>query len=64
VTFVNLENMMNLVREIGVERFLAELSALIAEDLLCWPLFDRTPRVAAHSHDGVIELMPTSDAIA
>jgi ornithine cyclodeaminase len=26
-----------------------------------WPAFDKTPRVASHSAEGVIELMPTSD---
>lgn len=64
VPFVSVENMMNLVRDIGVERFLTELSLYIAEDFRRWPLFDKTPRVAAHSRDGVIELMPTSDGIA
>lgn len=63
VPFVSVENMMNLVRDIGVERFLTELSGKIAEDFRRWPLFDKTPRVAAHSRDGVIELMPTSDGI-
>ena len=64
VPFVSVENMMNLVREVGVERFLTDLSDMIAEDFRRWPLFDKTPRVAAHSRDGVIELMPTSDGIA
>ena len=64
VPFVSVENMMNLVRDIGVERFMTELSLYIAEDFRRWPLFDKTPRVAAHSRDGVIELMPTSDGIA
>lgn len=64
VPFVSVENMMNLVRDIGVERFLTELSTCIEEDFRRWPLFDKTPRVAAHSRDGVIELMPTSDGIA
>jgi ornithine cyclodeaminase len=64
VPFVSVENMMNLVRDIGVERFLTELSLYIAEDFRRWPLFDKTPRVASHSRDGVIELMPTSDGIA
>lgn len=64
VPFVSVENMMNLVRDIGVERFLTELSEVIAEDFRRWPLFDKTPRIAAHSSNGVIELMPTSDGIA
>ena len=59
VPFVSVENMMNLVRDIGVDRFMTELSLYIAEDFRRWPLFDKTPRVAAHSRDGVIELMPT-----
>lgn len=64
VPFVSVENMMNLVRETGVERFLTELSAQIEQDFRRWPLFDKTPRVAVHSRDGVIELMPTSDGIS
>ncbi|MFO1202495.1 MAG: ornithine cyclodeaminase [Tabrizicola sp.] len=64
VPFVSVENMMNLVRETGVERFLTDLSAQIEQDFRRWPLFDKTPRVAAHSRDGVIELMPTSDGIS
>lgn len=64
VPFVSVENMMKLVRDIGVERFLTDLSGYIADDFRRWPLFDKTPRVAAHSRDGVIELMPTSDGIA
>lgn len=64
VPFVSVGNMMNLVRDIGVERFLTELSLYIAEDFRRWPLFDKTSRVAAHSLDGVIELMPTSDGNA
>ena len=46
---------------IGVERFLTDLAAYIEEDFRRWELFDKTPRVASHSTDGVIELMPTSD---
>jgi ornithine cyclodeaminase len=33
----------------------------VEEDFRRWPRFDKKPRVASHSHDGVIELMPTSD---
>jgi ornithine cyclodeaminase len=61
VPFVSVENMMRLVHTIGLERMLVEMADYIEEDFRRWPLFDKTPRVAAHSADGVIELMPTSD---
>lgn len=61
VPFVSVDNMMRLVLSIGVERFLVELANYIEEDFRRWPTFDKTPRVASHSADGVIELMPTSD---
>ncbi|WP_315918098.1 ornithine cyclodeaminase [Mesorhizobium sp. SP-1A] len=61
VPFVNVDNMMKLVLAIGVERFLTELAAFVEADFKRWELFDKTPRVASHSAEGVIELMPTSD---
>ena len=61
VPFVSVENMMRIVHEIGVEQFLVELAGYIEDDFRRWPLFDKTPRVASHSQEGVIELMPTSD---
>ena len=61
VPFVSVDNMMRLVLSIGVETFLTELAGTIEEDFRRWPDFDKTPRVASHSVDGVIELMPTSD---
>ncbi len=61
VPFVSVENMMNLVLATGVETFLTELAAYIEEDFRRWEAFDKTARVASHSTDGVIELMPTSD---
>ncbi len=61
VPFVSVEDMMRIVHDIGVERFLSELAGYIEEDFRRWELFDKTPRVAVHSTDGVIELMPTSD---
>ncbi|RWB24753.1 ornithine cyclodeaminase [Mesorhizobium sp.] len=61
VPFVSVDNMMKLVLATGVERFLTDLAGYIEEDFRRWELFDKTPRVASHSADGVIELMPTSD---
>ena len=61
VPFVSVDHMMKLVLNIGVDVFLKELAAYVEEDFRRWELFDKTPRVAAHSDVGVIELMPTSD---
>ena len=61
VPFVSVENMMRLVHHIGVETMLVELTDVIEADFRRWELFDKTPRVASHSREGVIELMPTSD---
>ena len=61
VPFVSVDHMMRIVWAIGVERMITELAAYIEEDFRRWELFDKTPRIAAHSAEGVIELMPTSD---
>jgi ornithine cyclodeaminase len=61
VPFVSVDHMMKLVLEIGVERFLVELAGYIEADFRRWESFDKTPRIASHSTEGVIELMPTSD---
>lgn len=61
VPFVSVDHMMKLVLKIGVERFLIELAEAIEADFRRWELFDKTARIATHSDDGVIELMPTSD---
>ncbi len=61
IPFVSVENMMRLVHHIGVETLLEELAGVVEGDFRRWELFDKTPRVASHSREGVIELMPTSD---
>jgi len=61
VPFVSVDNMMRIVWTIGVERMIADLAAYIEEDFRRWEVFDKTPRIPAHSAEGVIELMPTSD---
>lgn len=61
VPFVSVDNMMNIVNAIGPSTVIAEMAGYIEADFLRWEKFDKTPRVAAHSKEGVIELMPTSD---
>ena len=61
VPFVSVQDMMRIVNEIGPRQMLRELCAYIEADFLRWEMFDKTPRIPAHSAEGVIELMPTSD---
>jgi ornithine cyclodeaminase len=61
VPFVSVDNMMKIVNAIGAPKMIAEIADYIEADFKRWELFDKTPRVAAHSKEGVIELMPTSD---
>ena len=61
VPFVSVADMMRLVHAIGIETVLSDLAVYIEQDFLRWELFDKTPRIASHSPNGVIELMPTSD---
>ena len=61
VPFVSVDHMMRLVHSIGIEAMLRDLAACIEADFRRWDLFDKTPRIASHSAEGVIELMPTSD---
>ncbi|WP_334061036.1 ornithine cyclodeaminase [Limimaricola cinnabarinus] len=61
IRFVSVENMMKLIHRTGIEEMMTGLVDYIEEDFRRWELFDKTPRVASHSAEGVIELMPTSD---
>jgi ornithine cyclodeaminase len=61
VPFVSVDHMMQLVHRIGLEPMLVGLAGRIEADFLRWEHFDKTPRVASHSAEGVIELMPASD---
>jgi ornithine cyclodeaminase len=61
VPFVSVQNMMRIVNSIGARQMMRDICAYIEVDFARWPLFDKTPRLGAHSEEGVIELMPTSD---
>ncbi|MEP1353149.1 MAG: ornithine cyclodeaminase [Tateyamaria sp.] len=61
VPFVSVDHMMQLIHHVGLPDMLRGLAAYIEADFKRWELFDKTPRVASHSAEGVIELMPTSD---
>jgi ornithine cyclodeaminase len=61
VPFVSVEHMMRLIHQVGLGAMLHGLADYIADDFARWESFDKSARVASHSADGVIELMPTSD---
>ena len=50
-----------LVQRKGVEPCLRGIADYIHADFLRWGAFDKSARVASHSRDGVIELMPIAD---
>lgn len=53
--------MMRLVHHFGIENVLVELTDAVEADFRRWDSFEKTPRLASYSSEGVIELMPTSD---
>ena len=61
VPFVSVDHMMKIVMHIGIEPMLRGIADYLEADFRRWQLFDKTPRIASHSAEGVIELMPTSD---
>lgn len=61
VPFVSVDKMMKLVHALGVETFLGDLAVAMETDFRRWESFDKVARIPAHSLEGVIELMPTTD---
>ena len=61
VPFVSVDHMMQLVHRVGLAEMITRIADAIEDDFRRWESFDKTPRVAAHSAVGVIELMPTAN---
>ena len=59
--YIDVADMQQLVMQHGAARMMAEMADCIREDFLRWDDFDKSPRTANHSANGVIELMPVSD---
>jgi ornithine cyclodeaminase len=60
--YVGARDMVRLVRRLGLPACIAGVAERMERDFLRWHEFEKTPRVASHSRDGVIELMPVADA--
>jgi ornithine cyclodeaminase len=61
VPFVSVADMMRIVNAAGVAETIAAIADRIEADFRRWESFDKVARIPAHSPEGVIELMPTSD---
>ncbi len=60
--FIGAADMLRLVRQLGLAACTAGIAARIEADFGRWADFDKTARVASHSPQGVVELMPIADA--
>jgi ornithine cyclodeaminase len=59
--FLSAQDVINLVQRLGLPHCLSGVAANIHQDFLRWKAFDKSPRLACHSADGAIELMPIAD---
>jgi len=59
--YIDIKDIQKLIRTVGTEAFMTQLSRYIRADYLRWNEFEKSARVASHSDVGVIELMPASD---
>lgn len=59
--YLSAPDVIALVQRKGIEACLRGISDYIQADFLRWGAFDKSARVASHSRDGVIELMPIAD---
>jgi ornithine cyclodeaminase len=60
--YLSVNDMVRLVRRKGLPACIAGVAERIERDFLRWNEFDKSARVACHSENGVIELMPIADA--
>ena len=61
-TLITTQDVARLVQRVGLPVLLRRLVGYLEADFLRWGEFDKSPRVASHCADGVIELMPIADA--
>ncbi|MFZ3141072.1 ornithine cyclodeaminase [Polaromonas sp.] len=60
--FLSPQDVTSIVSRQGMLKTLQEMAACIQQDFLRWKSFDKSARLASHSKNGVIELMPIADA--
>ena len=62
VDFLSTDAAAQLVRQVGLQPVLQGLVHTLEEDFARWPEFDKSARLAQHTRDGVMELMPVADS--
>ncbi|WP_256659416.1 ornithine cyclodeaminase, partial [Pseudomonas sp. KBW05] len=60
--YIDVNDLSYLVSQKGLQTCISEMAEYIRADYLRWQDFEKCARLANHSPDGVIELMPVSDA--
>lgn len=60
--FLSSKDVVQIIRELGIQSCLTDLTEMIRKDYLRWNDFDKTVRLGAFSPNGVVELMPIADA--
>ena len=60
--YIGVPDMIRIVQRKGLSVCIADVAGRIERDFLRWNHFDKSVRVACHSDEGVIELMPIADA--
>lgn len=61
--YVDVQNIAALIRKRGLLPFITDLANYIREDYQRWHDFEKSARLASHSAEGVIELMPVADDV-
>ncbi|CAM3667655.1 ornithine cyclodeaminase [Polaromonas hydrogenivorans] len=61
--YIGAQDMIRLVQRKGLSACIAGVAERIERDFLRWNDFDKSARLACHSQDGVIELMPIADTV-
>jgi len=61
IDYIGVSDILRIVERVGTGAFVERLANEIERDYSRWGDFEKSARLASHSADGVIELMPTSD---
>ncbi len=62
ISFISVTQMLSLIQTYSAGMLIEGIAEHIKEDFIRWDDFDKSPRFAAHSQEGVIELMPTGNS--